>query len=192
MRNRNDYDQYDDRRNYDRRRSSQDYRYDDDMDYQGRRSQLSRDYDYDDDHRRNESRGWYDDRRSDERTWNDYGNRERTRYDDDDYRENYRDDDRYSNRSRDYDDRTEIDRRGERRGWFGDPERHREAAERRWQDNGSSGRSYGSNRLRSRYNDDNYSRMESHRGRNSQEGRGWYGDSRRHAMAAEKGWDSRR
>ena len=153
--------------------------YDDDRRY-------SRDRDDDD-----TSRGWYGDRREHaeaaRRGWatrrgeryggsEDYGSR--TRADDDDYRRSYRE--RY-----DDDDRRMSRGRGAG-GWYGDRERHAEAARRGW-DNPEHGQSgwYG--------DPEGHSRAARRGWDNPEHGpSGWYGDPEGHSQASRRGWDERR
>ena len=109
---------------------------------------------------------------------------ERGRYTDDDDRGG-----RGGYRGRDDDDRGG---RGQG-GWFGDSRGHAEAARRGWEDRdgGRGGRSRndedddrrGGSRSRSRDDDD---------ARGGRGQGGWFGDSRGHAEAARRGWESRR
>jgi hypothetical protein len=104
------------------------------------------------------------------------------------------DDDRgYSSRSSrsryedDDDDRRSSRGRGGQGhgGWFGDSEGHSQAAQRGWEDRGSS--------RSSRYSDDDDDRRLSSRsggGRHQGHG-GWFGDSEGHSEAAQRGWEER-
>jgi len=97
-------------------------------------------------------------------------------------------DERYSRQDYGRSDYRDDDSRG--RGWSGDPQGHSDAAMRGWEHRGGSrhqdeGRSY------SRSSSDRYQgNNDNDRSRGS--GQGWYGDSRGHAEAAERGWESRR
>jgi hypothetical protein len=105
------------------------------------------------------------------------------------------DDGRSSNRSGGYASRDRGGDEDERRsggsssgqrGWFGDSEGHREAAESR-----REGRSGGSSRGSSRSSDDNddHGHRSSHRSGSSHGG--WFGDSEGHREAAEARWEGR-
>ena len=71
-----------------------------------------------------------------------------------------------------------------RGGWFGDSEGHSQAAQRGWDDRGSSRSSrYGS--------DDDDDRRYSRSGGRGQGHGGWFGDSEGHSQAAQRGWEER-
>jgi hypothetical protein len=163
-------------------------------------------------------RGWEtrrhedDDRRS-------FASSSRSRYDDgDDRRRDDRgrfmsDDDRgsYGSRSRRDDD-------DDGRGWYGDSRGHAEASRRGWEtrrgddddDRRSSSSSRSHSSSSSRYDDDDDRRRDdrgrflsdddrrstsssrSRRDDDDDDGRGWHGDSRGHAEAARRGWETRR
>jgi hypothetical protein len=163
----------------------------DDDDRGGSRSRSRDDDDDDDRGGRGRGRGgWFGDseghaeaarrRRDDDDRG---GSRSRDRGDDDDDRRGSR------SRSRDDDDDDDRGRGRGRGGWFGDSEGHAEAARRRWEDDDRGG-----SRSRSRDDDDDDDRRGGSRSRRrSSEGQGgWFGDSRGHAQAARRGWESRR
>jgi hemerythrin superfamily protein len=144
---------------------------DDDDDRRGSRSR-GRD---DDDDRGGRGRGWYGDSEG-------HAEAARRRSDDDD--------DRRGSRSRGRDDDDDDDRgsRGRGRGWYGDPEGHAEAARRGREDDERGG-----SRSRSRDDDDNRRSGSRSRGGSDDSGHGgWFGDPRRHAQAARRGWENRR
>ncbi|MGO4408565.1 MULTISPECIES: hemerythrin domain-containing protein [unclassified Brevundimonas] len=146
---------------------------------------------------RGESRSYEDDRR-------DYMGSDDRRRDDEG---------RYMSRDDDYraSGRQEVGGDG-RRGWYGDSRGHAEAARRGWDERGRSSRdddvgrssremsdrerddhgrfmSHDDDRsYRSRERDDDMNRS---RSGDDGDGRGWYGDSRGHAEAARRGWESR-
>jgi len=82
---------------------------------------------------------------------------------------------------------------GEGRGWYGDPQGHSRAAERGWEERGGQarrgGRGYSSHR--DEEDEHRYEGRGSFAGRVGSEGPGWYGDHRRHADAARRGWRNR-
>jgi hemerythrin superfamily protein len=151
------------------------YRDDDDDDRRGSRSR-SRDDDDDDRGGRGRGRGcgWYGDSEG-------HAEAARRRSDDDD--------DRRGSRSRGRDD-DDDDRgsRGRGRGWYGDSEGHAEASPR-----GREDEERGGSRSRSRNDDDDRRSGSRSRGGSDDEGHGgWFGDPRRHAQAARRGWENRR
>lgn len=83
-----------------------------------------------------------------------------------------------------YDD--DDDNRGS--GWYGDSRGHSEAAQRGWEHRGG-GRDYDNDDHR---NSNGYRSGGSSGGNNNGgDGRGWYGDSRGHSEAAQRGWENR-
>jgi hypothetical protein len=150
------------------------YRDDDDDDRRGSRSR-GRDDDDDDRGGRGRGRGWYGDSEG-------HAEAARRRSDDDE--------DRRSSRSRGRDDDDDDDRgsRGRGRGWYGDSEGHAEAARR-----GRDDDERGGSRSRSRNDDEERRSGSRSRGGSDDNGHGgWFGDPRRHAQAARRGWENRR
>jgi hypothetical protein len=172
-------------------RSSRSGRYEDDDQDRGSRSGSGR----------SRGRGSFGDReaqsQASQRGW-DERDSSRSRHDDD------YDDRRHSRGSSRADD-DEDDRRSSRSGgrghggWFGDPEGHSQAAQRGWEERGSSSsrrdnddhrRSMSRSRSRSDDDDEDRRSSSSSRGRSQGHG-GWFGDSRGHAEAARRGWQNR-
>ena len=168
-------DESDDRRGRYRGQSGQDYR---ERDEQGR-------FQSDDEQGGYSSRGSRGRYEEDDRRYSSRSSQSGGRYDNDD-------DDRRSSRS--------GGGRGQGHGgWFGDADGHSQAAQRGWQDRGSSRSVRGqdddgddrrsSNRsMRSRSDDDDDRRSSSGGGQGHG---GWFGDSRGHSQAAKRGWQHR-
>ena len=158
----------------DRRGSGSRSRDDDDDD--NRRGSRSRGRDDGDDDRRGRGRGWYGASEG-------HAEAARRRSDDDDDRRGSR-----SRGGRDDDDDDDRGSRGRGRGWYGDSEGHSEAARRGREDDDRGG-----SRSRGRNDDDDRRGGSRSRGASDDSGHGgWFGDPRRHAQAARRGWENRR